>query len=404
MGQQTNILNGLNTNLGALLDKVNALGDAVGPLTTSVATSSHPELLAAAAQSSAAVGNHSIVVTRLATASIEYTDPIPSGNTLTQGTQFTLKVGAGTPTAITVDKANETLGDLATSINGKNLGVTANVINDSQGQRLSLVTSATGLASQIIISGNGTGLTFNSIAGNDASLSVDGIPVLSASNTVTGVVPGVTITLNAASAGTTVALSVGPDTSAASQAVNDFVTAYNAVVTGINQQFSFNPATNSAGALAGDSGLRSLQTSLLTDATYALSGSNAYNSLASLGIAMQDDGTLTVDNSQLGAALSGNLGAVQNFFRTTSQDGFANKFSQDLTNLSDPTQGVLSLEITQNAVQQTDLANRITDFEGRLAEQQTQLVAKYSQVNTLLQQYPFLLQQVQQQLAALPTS
>ena len=79
------------------------------------------------------------------------------------------------------DASAGTLNDLASYINGLGAGVTANVVNDSSGARLSIVSNSSGTANDITISGE-TGLNFTRAStGADASLTVDGIPIDSAS-------------------------------------------------------------------------------------------------------------------------------------------------------------------------------------------------------------------------------
>jgi len=92
---------------------------------------------------------------------------------------------------VTIGSTDNTLNGLSAAINAQNLGVTASVITDANGARLALVSNTPGSAGGITVSGNTTGLTFNLAAsGSNASLTVDGVPVNSASNTVAGVIPG----------------------------------------------------------------------------------------------------------------------------------------------------------------------------------------------------------------------
>jgi flagellar hook-associated protein 2 len=111
-----------------------------------------------------------------------------------------------------------------------------------------------------------------------------------------------------------------------------------------------------------------------------------------------------VDSSQLGSALASNPAAVQNFFQNSTQTGFANAFNSDLTNLTDPTQGLLNVDLAQNQAEQTDLSTSITNFQTQLTAQQTALTAQYAAVNASLQAYPLLLQEMTETLATLGTS
>src|SRR5262249_15057080 len=87
-------------------------------------------------------------------------------------------------------------------------------------------------------------LSFHQLAGNNAQLNVDGVPVSSSSNTVTGVIPGVTLNLLGAPSSGAIQLTVGPNTAQATQAINNFVSAYNTIIGNINQQYVVDPTTN----------------------------------------------------------------------------------------------------------------------------------------------------------------
>lgn len=316
--------------------------------------------------------------------------------------------------------SNDTLNTLSTYINQQstqnNWGVTASVVSDANGYHLSLAGQDPGPAGDLAFTNNTTiltttpnpptNLTFEApFGGTDASLTIDGVPFDSHSNTITGDIPGVTLNLASADPGTDVQLTVGPDVSQATDAINNFVSAYNTVVSAINQEFTVDPTTNTEGPLGSDSALRSLQSSLLNDVTYSISGNSGLVNLASLGINMNNDGTLTVGTTPSGQSLSdviaANPGAFQNFFQNASQTGFANAFNNDLTNLTDPTDGVLNADIAENTTQQQSLTTEISDFETRLSAQQTELTAQFSAVNASLQAYPSLLNAVTTLLSGL---
>lgn len=144
-----------------------------------------------------------------------------------------------------------------------------------------------------------------------------------------------------------------------------------------------------------------LQSSLLTDAAFSVTGNGGDVNLAALGINTNNDGTLTVDSSQLNSALASNPAAVQNFFQNTASTGFANAFNTDLTNLTDPTEGVLNVDLTQNTAEQADLTTSINNFQTQLTAQQSALTLEYAAVNASLQAYPLLLQQVTETLGTL---
>ena len=127
---------------------------------------------------------------------------------------------------------------------------------------------------------------------------------------------------------------------------------------------------------------------------------NGYTSLASLGIDMANDGTLTVDQATFNNVLSNNYANFQNFFQGLGTS-FGSNFSSDLTSLASPTLGILNATLSEVKSQQTTLSNTISDFEDRLAARQQQLIKQYSQIDAMLRQYPVTLQAINAQLATL---
>jgi len=397
----TSVLNSISGNLTTLQTNVNSLNDVLGALNTRLATSSAPTIFSASADPTAVSGTHLVQVTSLATTSSYYSDAQSSATSALPTGQFTLQVGSGPATTVNVDSTNNTLSGLASTINGLNLGLTASVISDSSGSRLALVSSTSGSQGNISISNNTTGLNFNlATQGQDALLTVDGVPISSSTNTVTGAIQGVTLTLNSASPGSTQTLTVAPDTGSVTTAINNFVNAYNTVITSINQQFQVD-ANGNGGTLTGDSSLRTLQSSLLNDVNYALTGNNGIVNLSSLGVNLQNDGTLSVDNSTLSSALSNNFSNVQSFFQTTgSVTGFAANFSTSLLALTDATTGPISVDLSGINAEQTDLTNQINAFQAQLTTEQANLTTQYSQINAQLQALPQLEQQTASELAS----
>ena len=392
-----------NTGLSALLGSVNALKDITGALTGITATSSQPLLLSANADASATPAVHNIVINNLASNSSYVSGALATGaTTFSQGT-FQLSIGGAAPTTITVDGTNNTLTGLAASINQQNLGVQASVIVDANGSRLALLSSSSGLPGDLAISNNSTGIALSpTAAGINASIIVDGVPVSSATNTVTGVLSGVTLNLAGAAPGSPVQLTVQADTNRAKQAINDFVTSYNSIITAINAQFTFDPIANSAGVLSSDGDLRRLQQQLLGDVTLSVSGNANFNNLASLGVNLNNDGTLTVDDGALGSALQNHYADVKSFFQAGSPSGFAVQVSSDLTSLTDSTQGLINLDLTGNRNTQQFINNSISDFQVRLDARRAQLVTQYSQVDATLRAFPLLQAQITGALNSIP--
>jgi flagellar hook-associated protein 2 len=248
-------------------------------------------------------------------------------------------------------------------------------------------------------------LSFHQIAGVNASLSVDGIPVNASSNIVSNVIPGVTLNIQGDGGHSQVQLNVAPDISQASQAIGTFVSAYNKLIGDINVQFAAPANGSAAPSLEANGSLRLLQGSLLTGVSQAVSGNSRFVNLASLGVNVANDGTLSVDSAQLNDAINNHSSDFVNFFQSLDPNntGFARTLSGNLASLTDPTQGLLNLELAQNTATQTYLTGQINDFEDRLAVTQQDLIRQYSQINVALQQLPLLQNRIAAELGALPS-
>jgi len=240
-GQQTQIsteqtaLNSLNTDLQALQTATQALTDPVSDLDSMAVQSSQPTVLTATALNGSATAAHSITVTNLATTSSDYTDPVATATTVFGNGTLTIQVGPDPTTAktITINAANnnDTVNTLAQAINNTpNIGVTASVITDANGARLAIVSNTTGAPGNLTITSTpaaGSTTTpalpgiHTAVAGVNANLTIDGIPIASTSNTVSNAIQGVTLNLLAPST-SPVTLSVGADTTSAATAIGNF--------------------------------------------------------------------------------------------------------------------------------------------------------------------------------------
>jgi flagellar hook-associated protein 2 len=433
---QATAITQINTDLSNLAAAAAGLTGANGALTALTATSSESAIVNATAQSGAASANYTVVVTGLASTGTLYTDSIASATTSILPTDATtgnlsFQIGSsdgtgGTTADIAITSSNDTLSTLAQSINTQSAsnkwGVTASVVTDANGAHLAIYSQATGSAGALSLTAgtgsNTTNLTFEDpVGGTNADISINGIPYASTTNTVTGAIPDVTLNLVSADEDTPVTITVGPDITSITNSINNFVTEYNTVIGDINTQFTASAATNQEGPLGSDTDLRVLQSSLANDMTYATtdptSVSSGLTNLGALGIVMNADGTLTVNQTPVDTTteyspgfsdvLSTNLSAVQNFFTNANSTGFADNLNADLTNLTDQTNGILNQDLASNQSQQNDLTTEITNFQTQLAAQKVQLDQVFDTVNSSLEEYPFLLDEITEELGSIST-
>jgi flagellar hook-associated protein 2 len=396
---QISALNQIQSDATNLDNDAQALNSLTGPLSAMTVNSSNDNVVTASAASGSTPGNHVVVVNSLATTASWTSGTFASSSTDLPAGSFTITPGSGSPVTITTD-GSETLSDVANEINGDDLGVSASVITDDSGSRLAIVADTTGSAANFTVSGSaGYGFT-QAATGADASLTVDGIDISSASNTVSGVIPGVTLSLLSADPGVDVSLGVTPDTSQVVSSVQQFVTDYNTLIGDLNTQYT--DTGSGEGPLASDSTVRSLQSDVLGALDYSYtpsSGTTTVPNLTSLGISVNNDGTLTLDTGTLQSALENNFSDVQNFFQGTALNGFANSLDQQLTSFISPDNGAFTVDLSNMNSEisglQTDISNFQTNYIQPL---QTQLQNDYSQAEIALQELPNEMKQISEEL------
>lgn len=391
--QTNNLLTGLsslNSALGGIqsalasLTSVNTFNSYAASLTPASGSSS---VGTASTLSSAHPGTYTIAVSQLATVQKRTSDPVASGTTVGQGT-LTIAVGASSMNVAV--SATNTLADIATSINSSssNPGVTATIVNGVNGQQLVLSSSKTGVANAFTISADATsssGLqalatklnTAGSNEAQDAKLTIDGIDVTSASNSVSGKMDGVTLNLTGTGTNT---LTVTQDNTSATNAIQGLVDAYNSYVSTVSSLSSYDKSTGAAGALLGDSTLTSVQRGIASVLSGAVKGNNI-GTLANLGITRNADGTLALDTTKLASAFQSNAAAVKDLF--TGTNGYGTKLSSTI-NAYTVSGGIISSRMDSLNNTLTQLSQQQTALNVRMATYQKQLQSQYTALDTLM--------------------
>jgi flagellar hook-associated protein 2 len=389
---QSTALTSLQSATTTLDDDVQALNSIVGPLSATLVSSSNSGLVTGSAASGSAVGNDVVVVNSLATSASWSSNTLANETTVLPPETFVITTANGASATITTGNGINTLDDLTKAINSENLGLNASVINDADGSRLAITSNTTGSAANFTVTSSDPSFSLTqAVPGANASLTVNGIKIASASNTVTGAVPGLTLNLLGASPGTQVSLSVTPDTSQASTAINKFVTDYNTLIGQLNTQYT--DVGQGEGVLASDPSVRNLQSELLQSISYtATPGTGTTTTvpnLSSLGITVNSDGTLSVNSATLSNSLQNNFSDVQNFFQGSSLNGFANTLDQQLTNFISPSDGAFTVDLQSLSTQYSSLQDDINNFEtNTITPLRAQLQASFSQAEIALQQLP----------------
>lgn len=267
---QDTALSSLGTLFSNLSNDISSLTDFQGILSEKTGSSSNTNILElTAANSSATAGTHTVVVTSLAQTSSGYLTPITSASDTLAGS-LTIQVGSATAQTVTVGSSSNTLSGLAAAINSAGIGVTASVLTDASGSRLSLVSGTSGAGGDLTItssitdaSNSNAALSYtNSTTGANAQLTVDGVNLTSASNTVANLIPGVTFQLLSNAPGTQVQVVIGNDNTGVESSLSAFVSDYNALISSINAEQT-NNGSGTAEPLYGSPTLSLLQQQLL---------------------------------------------------------------------------------------------------------------------------------------------
>lgn len=393
----------MGTDLSALSTALQSLTDFSGVFTAKQGASSDTDVVALSSASNLAVaGSHTIVVNSLAQTSSQYSDEITnSADTLTGS--MTITIG-GKSQSLNVNGL--TLTQLAASINGAAMGVAASVVTDTTGSRLSLVSQTPGAAGEITLdaslSNDASGAAVNfqeGMQGKDASLTVDGLDTTSASNTVTGLIPGVTFQILAVSENPNdpVQVQITNDNSSVEQAFSSFVSAYNKVIDDISTQEGKDSSGNPE-PLYGDPTLALMQNEL-TQSLLSGAASGSISSLSQLGITVDQTGHLSIDGGTLDSALNSNFSDIQGFMQNNKS--FGQTFTSMLNSLSSTsTSGAIYLALKQNSAEEANLNQNISDQEARIADDKTNLTAELNTANEVLQSLPSQLNEINELYSA----
>jgi flagellar hook-associated protein 2 len=418
---QISALGTLKSALSTFQDSLSAI-DTPTAFNAETANSSDSTVFTATADSDATTGSYSIGVTQLASAQ-QLVSGALTGTTVGTGT-LQLSLG-GTSFNVSVDSTDNSVSGLAATINSAsgNPGITATVINGTDGAHLVLSSTQTGAANTIQVSetdggtslsaltygtGNTANYTQNSKA-QDAEFTVSGIAHTSASNTVSDALNGVTLTLTGASPTTTTdgttsttasTLTVASDTSTISTNVQAFVTAYNTLVDAIQPLDSYDSTSGTAGPMLGDPVLSGIQNEIKS-ALYGLvnTGSSTYNSLASVGITTNSDGTLSFNATTFQTALTAAPSAVSSLFSSTN--GVAAQLNTTINNEL-ASGGVIDSRSNTLVGQENALTTQTNTLDTQMTALTASLTQQYSTLNTLLSSLQTTSAYLTQQFAALP--
>lgn len=357
----------------------------------------------ASATAGAAIGDYQVEVLALASAhklsSAAYTD-----SAAVVGTGDLVITTGDTTLNVTIDSTNNTLAGIRDAINtaADGTGVTATIVNADGGAHLVLSANETGVDNALTITSSGgdgglTALTNPNLtqlsAAADAQVQVDGLLRTSASNSITDMLEGVTLTLTKAAPGTVETLTVGSDPSVLRGAAKGFVTAYNAALDAIANTTAYDPDTQIAAALNGDS--------LVRGASRDLRGqiSAQVGDLKTLGITVDIKGKLTMDDAVFDAAIADDPGPATRLF--SGDTGLAAGLETSLARLLDDG-GVFDDREDRLEAQTTSIADQRLALDRRMSQVEERYRAQFTALDVLVSKMTSTSSFLAQQLDNLP--
>ena len=361
-------------------------------------SSSQESVLTATVSSGASVGISTITVTRMAKQNSWQSSGVASADTVVaSGSGSFAYTVAGVQSSVTVS-ASTTLQQLSDAINddADNPGVTASVMDDGTGTvtafHLVLVANETGEANAVTIGTNGTSLTFTEVQGLaeslDAAVTINGITYQRAANTISDIISGVTLSLEATGAST---LKVTNDTDSVQEKIVAMIEAYNEAAQEIADNSKYDPDTKVAGSLSGISTFRTMTSQLKQTLLTSIVGlGGAYDNLADLGLTFNRDGTASLDETVLATALADNPEDVQLLLvgdATAGIDGVATLLNEQLRDITKASRGVIANE--KDRVDQTiqRLDDQIESMTVRLDNKYDLLAKQFVQLDTLMSNF-----------------
>jgi len=362
----------------------------------------------------------------LQTTNVQEVDTYTLGAAVSSGGSASFTFGGTTYTQAFDTNAATTMSGLVAAINAGSAGSTVTAAATSG--TVFTITNDTSSDTQLTkgtiggTSDNSTPLavtiadTTNGSDGNkiqsaqNATLSVNGLSISSASNEVNSVVPGLELNLLATTT-TPVVMSVSRDTSVAKQAIIDLVAAYNTFEGVFKGLTAVGSVTEEAGSLKSDSSIRSIREVvrgfLLADSSTPGTSKQGFTDI---GISVQRNGSFLVDSTVLGAALSSNYTDITKMFtgNTDNQSRYstdgrgiagdvANKISGYLAY-----DGIVKLRESSYATKKTALTTDQAALDKKMASVEARYTKQFSTMSKIMDEMKSTQEYLESQLDNLP--
>ncbi|WP_062382547.1 flagellar filament capping protein FliD [Demequina iriomotensis] len=407
-------LQSINTKIKALADAA-ATAAKASTWTTFKATSSS-SAVTATASTSATAGSLTFSVDAVAKSQVSLSASVASGADLVADNPPTLTVKKADGTYASVTATSNSLADIAKAINSGDLGVTATVVSTGGGtSRLQFTGTATGTdgAFELYVgdeaaatAGTATRLDASvTRAASDAQITLwkgtaEEQSFTQSSNTFTGLMTGVDVTVSKVEEDVTVSSAV--DSSAVKSQVSGLVTKMTAILTAIDAGTKSTSTTNSdgtssvsGGLLAGDALVRNMRSKLNEAMTYPIDG----KSPSEYGIEVDRYGAITFNETAFAEALAEDPAGV-----ATAMQSLATRLEDAADIYADSQDGVLTQSLKTRQTEIDSLASQISNWDTRLAARQEALYAKFTAMEVTLSSLNSQMDYITSALESLSTS
>lgn len=398
------VLSGVQTALTALKDQnnFNALNVA----------NSNAAAFSVTTSATGTAGSHEIEVLRLAKSQRTVSDGMATGSTSLNGglaMSLTMNVGSPSPVVSTIQLAagKDTPQDIVNAINDAKNGVTAQLVNTGDGSATPyqiVLSGAMGAAGAFSLTPNylagagSPGLSFSNVnpanqTATDASVKVDGISYTRTSNTLTDVVPGLTLNLKATTS-SVATIDLARDNTGVKEKMAALVTAYNDAQTIFKEVSDPKSSLETYGAtLLGDSSVRSIKQQLreMVMGQSSTPGTTV-GALWQMGVSIDMQGTMTLDNTKLESVLSSNYADVVKTFTgnqnglsvySTANAGVAGDAVKKISKLLGPT-GILQTQSNSATTQNTKYSEDLTKLQTRMDNLLLRYQKQFSAMDSLV--------------------
>lgn len=242
-------------------------------------------------------------------------------------TSFTPNASA-TTVSIAIAPGTDSLAAICDAINHSDSGVTASIVEDNQGARLTITSPQTGENYAMKITGipslnydptSGTSPLTETVASQNSVVKINGLTLTQNTNELQNAIAGVTLNLKKSDSGKTIALNITDNKPQLTSLVNDFIKKYNDSMTFLTNLTGYNATTKQSGVFQGDPQFRNLKFNLNKWTTTPLNQNNlSLKSLADIGIVTNDQGLLELNQTKYQKVLDNHYQDIGVLFAKTA--------------------------------------------------------------------------------------